>query len=105
MNTELLIRCVYPRTRSIINEKSLVTAFYKCHSFDSIKLLVKDSKELHNHKSTIPILQAINTIELYPKDFLPCQFDRFIFEKNAKQIFSMINIDTHQDGRTTLIRL
>ena len=105
MNTELLIRCVYPRTRSIINNKSLITAFYKCQNFDTTKVLVNEAKELQQYQSTYPILQAIKTIESYPDDFLPCQFDRFIFEKNSYQIFTMINIDTQQEGRSTIVKL
>ena len=102
MNNQLLLRCVYRNTQTIINNKSLVYAFYRNQCFKTTKLLVCESKELKEYKS---IISAINIIEKYPNKFLPSYYDRFVFEKDGKQLFSMINIDSNQEGKSTFIEL
>jgi hypothetical protein len=103
MKNQLLLRCFYPATQTIINNKSLVYSFYTNQFFKRTKLLVSESRELKHHEIIQPILSVINLIEIYPDEFLPSEFDRFVFIKNEKQIFSMINMESSQEGRTTLI--
>lgn len=105
MNNELLLRCIYRNTQTIINNKSLVYAFYRNQCFKTTKLLVSESKELKDYQAITPILNIIDVIEKYPNDFLLYNTDRFVFEKNKKQIFSMINIDMAQDKTSTFIEL
>lgn len=83
----------------------MVYSFYRNENFKITKLIVSESNELKNYQFTYPILSVINVIEKYPNDFLPSEFDRFVFEKNEKQIFSMINMNSNQEGRTTFIKL
>lgn len=102
---ELLKRCVFPYTKSILNSKPLVFVLYNHTKMNDIKEFVKNNKTLYDYKVCDEIVRSINTIEKYDHIFVPSEFDRFIFEKNNIHIFTMINTNVDQEGRSTLIRL
>lgn len=102
---DLLKRCVYPYTKSILNSKPLVFVLYNHTKMDEAKEFVKNDKTLNHYKLCDEIVRSIKTIEKYDHIFVPSEFDRFIFEKDSIHMFTMINSSVDQDGRSTLIRL
>lgn len=101
---ELLSRCVYPYTKSLINKKCLAEIGYIWNED-----IIYEVKEFIKYDSHIiykeEILRDIKTIEKNEHLFVPNMFDRIIFVKKSQLIFSMINQDVDQDGRSTIVQL